>query len=92
MGIFTGLKELIRNFTGQINDNNFIDQEISDENFMKLAMANGISPKDIAELNKTRNGIKISTPKEDKIQKQNVVIEKGIKKEKIKEKGRDLER
>lgn len=57
MKILDGIKELIYNFTHQISDSNLFESDISDDNFVAIAAANGMSPKAIAELVGTRNGI-----------------------------------
>lgn len=58
--------ELLRNFTRQINDNT-IDEDISDDRFVAIAMASGMSPAAIAEMSRTRNGIQIPSSKKRKL-------------------------
>lgn len=62
------IKELIHNFINPVIDNNARDVEISDDNFMSLAMASGMSLEDINLLQKTRNGIELTTKKVKKVQ------------------------
>ena len=88
MGIFAGLGELLKNFTTQINDNN-LNQDISDDNFVAVAMAHGMSPAAIAEMTRTRNGIQLPTKKVEK-KIQSTKLDKDIKEKSskvIKEKG-----
>ncbi len=61
MKILAGLKELIYNFTHPIKDNNVIETEISDDNFLAIAMASGMSSEAIKVMQKNRNGININS-------------------------------
>ena len=62
MGILRdGIKELIHNFTSKIDDNNIANEDISDDNFIAIAKASGTSLDDIALLQKTRNGVQLSS-------------------------------
>lgn len=87
------IKELIHNFINPVIDNNARDVEISDDNFMSLAMASGMSLEDINLLQKTRNGIELTTKKVKKVQetkKDKIQIEVVREsKEKNKDQGRE---
>lgn len=79
MGVFSGLGELLRNFTRQISDNS-INEDISDDRFVAIAMANGMSPAAIAEMSRTRNGIQIPSSKKGKVSGTKTVEEEQLNK------------
>ena len=94
MSFFAGLREVIYNFTHQIKDNNSLDLDISDDNFVAIANANDMSQKAIAELLGTRNGIKpISKSKifegDAKVENKKIEKKQSISKDKD---DRDIER
>lgn len=94
MSFLAGLKEVIYNFSHQIKDNNSLDLDISDDNFVAIANANGMSQKAIAELLGTRNGINpVSKAKvfdgEAKVENKKIEKKQSISKDKD---DRDIER
>lgn len=67
--MFSGIKELLNNFINPVIDNNVRDNDIPDDNFMRIAMADGMSLEDINLLQRTRNGIEIIDKKSKRIEK-----------------------
>lgn len=94
MSFFSELKEIIYNFTHEVKDNNSLDLDISDDNFVAIANASGMSQKAIAELLGTRNGInKPSVTKSKLFDEKQKVEQKDIEEKKHsinkEENGRD---
>jgi len=74
MSIISSIKELIYNFSNQITDNNASEIDITDDNFMRIAMADGMSQEDIMELQRSRNGISMPKAKK-KIAERDIQVE-----------------
>ena len=73
MKFLEGLKEVLYNFTHQIEDNNAPTVEMSNDNFVALARSSGMSQENIVEMLKNRNGIELKKKRTSNVSKNSVI-------------------